>query len=564
VARTLASILIGQHQASVGLLSSSTNIDYRGAVQAANEETHGLAVTELLHLLDGSGLRLASRATPLRLPLTSPTLFDPLSTWTGPRSGILLGIGLHPASPESAEVVRDAARRGFGAVVVKSLARSVETLAAVADAEGIALLVMDDEIEWRQVDALLDSALTTASEADRSLSATPVGDLFALANAIAAMIGGATAIEDLKTHILAYSTLPGQIIDDDRREGILGRQVPDLPENAEQYASVFRASGAVRVPGLSPALNRLAVAVRAGTQPLGSIWVVDATDDLDPDAERALERAADTAALHLLRARSAADLARQQRAEQLRRLLEGGDDSRLLVAQLGLDTAGPFVVLAFQPEFAATGDELRLIRLVDLIAIHCEAHQHGSECVVIGNTVYALFTGTAGSDPTGALALAERLVSRADTALGVLVRASVGSAVTSIGAISRSRHDADLVLLLLANRPHAAAVASARDARSQLTLLELAQVFRDTPRLVSQQAERILELDARTGTEYAKTLRAYLDCSRDSAITAGRLSVHQNTLRYRLRRAHELFGIDLGNPDDTLTLWLSLRVAEFD
>ena len=31
-----------------------------------------------------------------------------------------------------------------------------------------------------------------------------------------------------------------------------------------------------------------------------------------------------------------------------------------------------------------------------------------------------------------------------------------------------------------------------------------------------------------------------------------------------LRRAHELFGVDLANPEDTLTLWLGLRVAEFD
>jgi len=142
-----------------------------------------------------------------------------------------------------------------------------------------------------------------------------VGDLFSLANAIAATTGGATAIEDMQQHVLAYSTLPGQLIDEDRREGILGRQVPDLPENAEQYASVFRATSAIWVPGAPPALARLAVAVRAGTQPLGSIWVVDAAGELDSDAEHALERAADIAALHMLHARSAADLARQQRAE---------------------------------------------------------------------------------------------------------------------------------------------------------------------------------------------------------------------------------------------------------
>jgi DNA-binding PucR family transcriptional regulator len=72
----------------------------------------------------------------------------------------------------------------------------------------------------------------------------------------------------------------------------------------------------------------------------------------------------------------------------------------------------------------------------------------------------------------------------------------------------------------------------------------------------------VLELDARSRTGYAATLLAYLDCGRDSARAAERLSIHQNTLRYRLRRLHDLFGIDLGNADDTLMLWLSLRVVD--
>lgn len=523
---------------------------------------HGITVAELLQVLEGSGLTLASGQPQLRLPLTSPTLFDPWTPPTGRRNGILIGIGLHPTDPESADVVRDAARRGFGAVVIKSLSLSVATLAAVADDEGIALLVVDDEIEWRQLEALIDSALTTATEANSSLSALAVGDLFALANAIAAMVGGAAAIEDMQEHVLAYSTLPGQPTDEDRRNGILGRKVPYLPENAEQYASVFQAPGAIRVAGLPPALGRLAVAVRAGTQPLGSIWVVDAAN-LDPDAERALEGAAEIAALHMLRARSAADLARAQRAELLRRLLEGGDDSRLVAEQLGLDTSGPFVVVAFQPDIGPASDELRMARLVDLVAAQCEAHQHGTQCVVIGNSVYALFTGAAGSELGAAQALARRLVARAATALRVPVRASVGSQVAATGQIDRSRHDADLVLLMLAKRPAATSVASAHDVRSALTLLELAHVFRGTPRLMSPQALQVLEFDAGSGTQYAKTLRTYLDCSRDSAKTAARLSLHQNTLRYRLRRANELFGIDLEKPDETLTLWLSLHVTEF-
>lgn len=524
----------------------------------------GIAVGDLLKILDGAGLRLATASTAIRLPPTSPTLYDSLAPPTGSRSGILLGIGLHPAAPESITAIRAAARCGFGAVVIKAFSESVETLAAVAEAGNIALLVAEDDIEWRQLDGLIASAVATATDTGDSSSASAlvVGDLFALANAIAAMVGGATAIEDLQERVLAYSTLPGQPIDADRREGILGRQVPDLPENAEQYADVFRSAGAVRLSGVGTALDRLAVAVRAGTQALGSIWVVDAGGGFGPEAAQALERAADIAALHLLRARSAADLARQQRAELLRRLLEGGDDSSLLIDRLGLAPHGPFVVLAFQPDFADSGDELRMARLADLIAMQCESHQHGTECALIGNTVYALFAGAA-SATDGVHSLARLLVSRAQAALRVSLRASVGSTVATVGMINRSRHDADLVLLLLANRPGSVAAASARDMRSELTLLELAYVFRDTPRFASEPARLMNECDAKSGTEYAKTLRTYLDCARDSAAASAALSVHQNTLRYRLRRAHELFGVDLSHADDTLTLWLSLRLAEF-
>lgn len=400
----------------------------------------------------------------------------------------------------------------------------------------------------------------------------PVGDLFALANAIAAMVGGATAIEDLQTRVLAYSTLPDQPIDDTRRDGILGRQVPDLPDNAEAYASLFRTHGAVRLPGAmtpnrpgEPAvpvgLARLAVAVRAGAEPLGSIWVVDAAGALDDAAATELERAADIAALHILRARSAADLARAQRAVLLRRLLDGDTDARLVAAQLGLDPAGQFVALAFAPQFGPAGDELRLNRLVDLVAMACEAHQSGTECVAIGTTVYALFFDAQLSEGQliGIEAMAARLVSRATLAMRIVLRASVGSRVTGVETISRSRRDADLVLMLT---DLADPVVSARNVGSRLSLLELGQVLRDTPRLFSSGAQAVLDLDARSGTEYARTLRSYLDCGRDSARAAALLSVHQNTLRYRLRRVHELFGIDLDNADDTLTLWLSLRVVD--
>lgn len=532
-------------------------------VATTQKSPDSIALHELLRVLANPGVVLRSEGTPPKLSLTSPSLYDPLTPLKGFPGGILLGLGLHPAEPATTGVIRSAAQAGFGAVIIKQYSQDIGHLVDTADQSCIALLVADDEVGWRQLDALLDSALQATAEAGRSLSPLGVGDLFALANAIAAMVGGATAIENLQEQVLAYSTLADQAIDEDRRRGILGRQVPYLPENAGQYASVFRSRGAVRVEGVRPAMDRLAIAVRAGNEPLGSIWVVDANGDLGSDAEQALVRAADIAALHMLRARSAYDLARQQRAELLHHLLEGSDDVVLIAEQLNLRNAGPFVVVAFQPDMGQA-DEMAMVRLMDLVTTHCEAHRQGAHCVLVGTTIYALFTEIAGSSFGSIELLARRLTERSHASLALDVKAAAGPTVAAVSEIYRSRHDADLVLLMLASARSSGNYASAEEVRSRLTLLELASLFRKTPRLLSAAAEKIREYDAGSGTDYAKTLRTYLDFSRDSAKSAEALSLHQNTLRYRLKRLRELFNVDIDQPEDILVLWLSLHVLDLN
>lgn len=137
---------------------------------------------------------------------------------------------------------------------------------------------------------------------------------------VAAMVGGAITIEDPQQRILAYSNLPGQPIDDVRREVILGRQVPDRYLHA--YRHRYRVQGVVRF-GCAP-LPRIAAAVRAGADLLGSIWAVGSSGEtFGAEAERALPDAAASAALHLLRVRRATDLERRARSELLRCLLTG-------------------------------------------------------------------------------------------------------------------------------------------------------------------------------------------------------------------------------------------------
>jgi DNA-binding PucR family transcriptional regulator len=62
-------------------------------------------------------------------------------------------------------------------------------------------------------------------------------------------------------------------------------------------------------------------------------------------------------------------------------------------------------------------------------------------------------------------------------------------------------------------------------------------------------------------TDYAPSVTAWLGAVGDVAAAALTLGVHPNTLRYRLRRATELFDISLAHPDDRLSVWMQLRLS---
>lgn len=518
------------------------------------------SVGDLLTVLGSTGLTLASSPPGRDLAVARTVLFDRLSGVGDTKGGILLVPGLAPGDPEAHDVLARASAGSFGAVVLKAHGHDVGPLAEAADAAGVALLVVHDQVDWLHLDALLHNALAAAAQVSGAMPSPAVGDLFALAGAIADAVGGATAIEDRSRRVLAYSHSPGHPIDEDRREGILGRQVPDLPENDAQYRALDRTPGVLRFGAEPPALPRMAVAVRAGQEVLGSIWVVDAEGRLDEAAEQALLGAAPTAALHLLRARSAEELARRQRSDLVRQVLEGAARRSQAAEALGLEPAGPFAVLAFAEASPARGpSEAAGTRLLDLVAVYCEARVGATGAALLDGTTYVLAAGPRLGGEQSLVALAAEVVGAAAASLPLDLVAAVSTLVEDLDLLGEARAEADRVVSLLRRRPRLGPVATATRVADQLSLTGLAGLLATDGRLRSRTAEAIVRHDDREGTDYRATVLAYLDALRDVGAAAQRLETHPNTLRYRLRRARELFGLDLDDPDQVLALWLSLR-----
>jgi hypothetical protein len=75
---------------------------------------------------------------------------------------------------------------------------------------------------------------------------------------------------------------------------------------------------------------------------------------------------------------------------------------------------------------------------------------------------------------------------------------------------------------------------------------------------VSHPLQRLVEYDTQRRGELAVTVGAWLDLNGDTAATAAALSVHPNTLRYRVRRVEEISGLDLSAGDQRLVAQLAL------
>ncbi|MFI2758268.1 PucR family transcriptional regulator [Streptomyces echinatus] len=500
---------------------------------------------DLLDVVGGPALFLHTAPAGLGVPVTEAVLHDggvPLPRLPG---ALLLAVGV-PAA-DAGPLLAAAGEAGLTGVVV----RGADGPAAAAEAHGVALLSVPGDAAWHHVHLLLASAISARSAAVPA--DTGLGDLFALADAIATATGGATAIEDPRQRVLAYSTVAGQPVDEDRRQGILGRQVPAGPQNTEQYRRLFAAGRPLWLPALSEAdLPRLAMPVRAGGETLGSVWVVDG-GSLAPDAEDTLVQGASTAALLLLRARAARELARHRGGDLLRRLLDGtAADPATAAARLGVD--GPARVAAFALDSAASvpDAERTALRLLDVVRLQCEARYGRHACVLVDGVVYAVLPGPGERHRR----LAEDIVARAGQALRVPVRAGLGEVVPGGEGLADSRADADLVLRVLdADLP----VAVVDEVRARVTLLRLTEVMAERRELSAGGWRRVLAYDAGHGTAYARTLICWFEAGCDMAGAASALAVHPNTCRYRLRQLQQHTGIDLTDPDERLILWLHLR-----
>lgn len=518
-------------------------------------------------------------APPVDALIGAVVIHDPLDPPELPERALVLAVGVREVEPLVAVLERTAAAGGIG-VVVRAPAPADPRVSEVVARTGTVLLELVRGASWNQLAALLRSLLgegQVGSSEGESLGGVPAGDLFALANAIAALLDAPVTIEDRSSRILAFSGRQDEA-DPSRVESVLGRQVPDRFTRRLEANGVFQrlytserpvliSPEVLSMPGV--ALARAAVAVRAGDELLGTVWAA-VTGPLTPEQEQGMVDIAKLVALHLLRMRAGSDVERRLLSELVAVALEGGPGALDALRRLGLAGRTLLVLVMGLPEEAAHDGTLSLARreterqrAADALAVHLSALRHGSVVATVGERVYGLVPVAAGEGEEAAAAkvagiastFLDRTAGRIPAVLGI------GTLAHDVATLARSRAGADRALRVLRSETTTRRVAHVTDVQLESLMLQLSDLATAEGYVSTGVVARLEEYDAAHRAELVGTLGAWLDAFGDVIAAAGRLHVHPNTMRYRLRRISEVGQVDLGDPDARFAAMLGLRLS---
>ncbi|MGY1638217.1 PucR family transcriptional regulator [Geodermatophilus sp. SYSU D00742] len=364
-------------------------------------------------------------------------------------------------------------------------------------------------------------------------------DLQDLVDRVAGLLGAPATLEDVDFTLLAFCAHPvdgadAPVMDAVRTRSILARGSDPATRRWFEDLGIARAEGPVRTPEDPAAgiLTRLLLPVRHAGRTHGYLWLLDGgrTSPGDPALDRAVELAAEAGRLLAEREWSTDDLGRSlasalvgsgpTRAQALRTLagVWGQDAPLVLVA---LRPAGGLLPATWRPPGVAS-------------AVLPEPSPTGAVLLPV--------PGPGDLRPAGALTAAALAALPPGSTAGF---SAVGRGVAQLSAQwAQARTAAEVAAAV----PRFSPVAH----WDELGGWRPAAALRGPdPAVARLLADPVL----------TATAEVWLDAGGSAARAAEALTIHRQTLYYRLSRIEELTGLDLADGDARLLVHTSLRAA---
>ncbi len=441
---------------------------------------------------------------------------------------------LHPYSPADIDVAQAIAALAAAAMVRERAAESLRGQLEIATRQN-KLLRRTMAAEHRLSDAIMSG-----------------GGAASIVGVVAQMTGRPTALYDANGHAVA--------------SGPVGELSVTLMQDAfghDDVAAVLRGAVAGSSTTVGPLLSagvarrHLLAPIEIGGDCWGWLVLMEHSCRLNAFDDFLLRRAATHVALELTKSRHVTANAADARAGLARQLIRGtaaDEDLRRTAEALGIDLDGPRVVVYVRPrdpddpvaEPERMTDELRRRLQAEVLAtkgaegiallVAVPAHQPGPAAVRWVKAALAEVLAAADGDLIAGLSTVCRDAARCPGAYREAVE--VTSCVeTFLGVSCRrllSADDLGPARLILANAKGAAVNRFVEDVIGALLV------------------------DDEGVTELLRTLESFYETGRSVRLSAERLRVHENTVRYRLSRVTQITGLDVASDADHQ---LSVQVA---
>jgi sugar diacid utilization regulator len=291
----------------------------------------------------------------------------------------------------------------------------------------------------------------------------------------------------------------------------------------------------------------LAIA-RANAEFVGLICLSDPENTAGPSEEMALEHASTVLAVEL--GRMFGEYEAEQRAgrDLVDELLANAVDDRSIrrARALGIDLSAPRRVVVVEASRPEDDDTL----VLDAVRRVARSEAAGVLMVARRNTIILLAEGEhEWSDFRNQVAAQLRL----------RCRLGVGSTCRQAADYWRSHQEAVLALRVL--DPGATGDrASIFDELGVYQLLAQVEDVSAVEHFCRAWIGKLVDYDDAKSGALVETLTQYLQQGANQQATARRLSIHRNTLKYRLQRVRDVSGLDLTDPEVAFNLQLATRI----
>lgn len=404
--------------------------------------------------------------------------------------------------------------------------------------------------------------------------ATVVGDL-------AALSGRSVALQGRDGRLLTYHPVASERDPLDQVqpiiESLLAESHTQLALWLRQTAASSPAEPPVTVTPLGEDASRTVAPVIGRDGLLGSVSLLMERDRESPEDRVLTSRGAAACAVVMAREQAAASVRRDVELNVLDEVLDGALRSEVSLLQqakrLGHDLEAPHVALVARLDRAVGGPATtvsrpRQSRWATLDEIIARLHQSGVAGPlwrVRNNSAEVVWPVTAGLDiEMLARGLQQHLVA-ASPESGEAISVAYGRSRPAVEGIRRSHQEARQALTL-GRRLYGPGHVTAFDGLGIYRLIFAAEALPELRAFHAETLDQILAYDRQHGAELARTLDAYFQANGSPKDASSILSVHRNTVLYRLDRIGEITGLDLGDADVRLRLQVALRIhlALFD